>query len=78
MSPRSSRDRLDELTCDRERRLLNQRAFPLSFVSCSCPGGCVVCAYTGLVSRAESKQLGQRGPAVSSPRCWPAFPEGRA
>jgi hypothetical protein len=51
---------VDELTRDRERRLLNQTAFPRSFVNCSCEAGCVVCAYTGLVSRAESKQIAQR------------------
>ena len=53
----------DELTRDRERRLVNQKAFPRSFVSCSCEQGCLVCAHTGLVSRAEAKQLGHREPA---------------
>jgi hypothetical protein len=47
----------DELTRDRERRLVNQSAFPRSFVSCSCEQGCLVCAHTGLVSRAEAKQF---------------------
>jgi hypothetical protein len=45
-----------ELSYDHERRLRNQRAFPLYFVTCSCEGGCPVCAYTCLVSRAERKQ----------------------
>jgi hypothetical protein len=58
---------VDELTRDRERRLLNQTAFPRSFVNCSCEGGCVVCAYTGLVSRAESKQIAQRDLAPARP-----------
>jgi len=47
-----------DLSRDRERRLLNQRAYPRSFVDCSCRQGCVVCAYTGLVSMAEAKQVG--------------------
>jgi hypothetical protein len=54
---------VDELTLDRERRLLNQSAFPRSFVSCSCERGCLLCAHTGLVSRAEAKQAGHRDPA---------------
>ena len=55
---------IDELTRDRERRLLNQSAFPRSFVSCSCEQGCLLCAHTGLVSRAEAKQQsGHRDPA---------------
>jgi hypothetical protein len=55
---------VDELTRDRERRLLNQSAFPRSFVSCSCQQGCLLCAHTGLVSRAEAKQQsGHRDPA---------------
>jgi len=55
---------VDELTRDRERRLLNQSAFPRSFVSCSCERGCLLCAHTGLVSRAEAKQQsGHRDPA---------------
>ena len=54
---------VDELTRDRERRLLNQSEFPRSFVSCSCARGCLLCAYTGLVSRAEAKQIGHRDPA---------------
>jgi hypothetical protein len=51
---------VDELRFDRERRLLNQRAFPHYFVNCSCERGCAVCAYTSLVSRAEGKQVRQR------------------
>jgi hypothetical protein len=47
-----------QLRRDHERRLHNQRAFPLSFVDCSCERGCLVCAYTGLISRAERKQMG--------------------
>jgi hypothetical protein len=47
---------VDELTPDHERRLLNQRAFPRYFVNCLCKQGCPVCAYTGLVSRAERKR----------------------
>ncbi len=58
---------VDELTRDRERRLLNQRAFALSFVSCSCERGCLVCAYTGRVSRAEAKQIGPPDPAPPGP-----------
>ena len=41
---------VDELTRDRERRLLNQSAFPGSFVSCSCERGCL-CALTRASSR---------------------------
>jgi hypothetical protein len=57
---------VDELTLDRERRLLNQSAFPRSFVNCSCEQGCVLCAHTGLVSRAEAKQSGHRDPAPTA------------
>jgi hypothetical protein len=63
MSQRPSMTPIDELTRDRERRLLNQSAFPRSFVSCSCERGCLLCAHTGLISRAEAKQSGQRDPA---------------
>jgi hypothetical protein len=56
----------DELTRDRERRLLNQSAFPRSFVSCSCEQGCLVCAHTGLVSRAGAKQFAHREPAPTA------------
>ena len=47
----------DEMRRDHRRRLQNQRAFPLRFVDCSCERGCLVCAYTGLVSRGQAKQL---------------------
>jgi anti-anti-sigma factor len=47
----------DEVRRDRKCRLLNQRAFPLCFVGCSCEQGCPVCAYTGLVSRGQAKQV---------------------
>jgi hypothetical protein len=57
---------VEEVARDRERRLRNQRAFPFSFVDCSCDDGCLLCAYTGLVSRAEAKQMGDRD-FVSSP-----------
>jgi hypothetical protein len=57
---------VDELTRDRERRLLNQSAFPRSFVGCSCEQGCVLCGHTGLVSRAEAKQSGHRDPAPTA------------
>jgi hypothetical protein len=58
---------VDELTRDRERRLLNQSEFPRSFVSCSCERGCLLCAYTCLVSRAEAKQVGHRDLAPPRP-----------
>jgi len=58
---------VDELTRDRERRLLNQTEFPGSFVGCSCERGCFLCAYTGLVSRAEARQIGHRDPAPARP-----------
>jgi hypothetical protein len=49
-----------ELRRDRDRRLLNQRAFPKYFVRCSCSSGCAVCAHTMFVSKAEAKQVGKR------------------
>jgi hypothetical protein len=52
---------------DRERRRLNQHAFRRHFVDCSCELGCPVCAYTGLVSRAEARQMGERDSALASP-----------
>jgi hypothetical protein len=55
---------IDEVGRDRELRLVNQSAFPLSFVDCECAGGCLLCAYTGLVSRAERKQMLAREPAL--------------
>ena len=58
---------IDDLRHDRERRLLNQSAFPRSFVSCSCERGCLLCAYTGLVSRAEASQIGHRNPEPPRP-----------
>jgi hypothetical protein len=57
---------VNELTRDHERRLLNQRAFPRYFVNCLCMQGCPVCAYTGLVSRAERKQTGHRDPLLQA------------
>jgi hypothetical protein len=45
-----------ERTREQQRRLTLQRAFPLYFVDCSCERGCVVCAYTGLVSKATGQQ----------------------
>jgi hypothetical protein len=47
-------------TREHERRLTLQRAFPLYFVDCSCERGCVVCAYTGLVSKATGQQRRER------------------
>jgi hypothetical protein len=61
-----------DLTRDRERRLLNQRAFPDHFVRCSCRSGCPVCAHTSFVSKAEARQIGHRdppGPSREAP--WP-------
>jgi hypothetical protein len=45
----------DEVKVDRRRRLLNQRAFRDHFVECSCERGCLVCAYTGLVSKGQAR-----------------------
>jgi len=45
-----------EVERDRQRRLLNQRSFPSSFVMCPCERGCLLCAYTGLISKAEAKR----------------------
>jgi hypothetical protein len=56
----------DDVRRDRERRLLNQRAFRRYFVDCSCGQGCATCAYTGLLSSAEAKQVAERNP--TSPR----------
>jgi hypothetical protein len=44
-----------DLKEDHLRRLLNQRRFPLCFVKCRCERGCLVCAYTGLVSKGHAK-----------------------
>jgi len=41
---------------DRRRRLVNQRRFRHHFVKCICERGCLVCAYTGLVSKGHAKQ----------------------
>jgi hypothetical protein len=59
-----------ELSRDRELRLVNQRAYRAYFVNCSCERGCLVCAYTGLISRAERKQREnvQPAPPRSIPR----------
>jgi hypothetical protein len=54
----------EEVRRDRELRLVNQHAFPLSFVNCSCERGCLVCAYTGLVSRAQAKHMGHRSSPI--------------
>ena len=40
---------------DRGRRLVDQRQFPHFYVKCLCEQGCYVCAYTGLVSKAQAK-----------------------
>ena len=45
-----------EIEQDRRRRLVNQRLFPGHFVKCPCKGGCLVCAYTGLVSKGHAKR----------------------
>ena len=45
-----------DLKYDRLRRLGNQRRFPQFFVACPCERGCLVCAYTGLVSKGHAKQ----------------------
>ena len=58
----------DQTRRDRQRRLLNQHAYGRYFVGCSCQQGCLVCAYTGLVSRAEAKQVGHLDPASARVR----------
>ena len=45
-----------DLNDDRLRRLATQRRFPQYFVACPCERGCLVCAYTGLVSKGHAKQ----------------------
>ena len=45
-----------DLKHDRMRRLVNQRRFPQYFVAYPCELGCLVCAYTGLVSKGHAKQ----------------------
>jgi anti-anti-sigma factor len=44
-----------EVKEDRRHRLVNQRRLRHYFVECSCALGCSVCAYTGLVSKAQAK-----------------------
>jgi hypothetical protein len=44
-----------EVNEDRSRRLVNQSQFPHLYVKCLCERGCYVCAYTGLVSKAQVK-----------------------
>jgi hypothetical protein len=43
-----------EVKDDRRRRLINQRLFRHHFVRCSCDRGCLVCAYTRLVSKGHA------------------------
>jgi hypothetical protein len=57
----------DEMRRDRKRRLLNQRAFPVCFVNCSCEQGCPVCAYTGLVSMGQAKQMDHQTSPILHP-----------
>jgi hypothetical protein len=45
-----------EVEEDRERRLANQRRFRDHFVRCRCERGCLVCAYTGLVSKGHARR----------------------
>jgi hypothetical protein len=45
-----------DLNHDRLRRLANQRRFRQYFVKCPCERGCLICAYTGLVSTGHAKQ----------------------
>ena len=44
-----------DLKEDRRRRLVNQRRYRHYFVKCPCERGCLVCAYTGLVSKGHAK-----------------------
>jgi hypothetical protein len=44
-----------DLREDHLRRLVNQRRFPRYFVKCPCRRGCLVCAYTDLVSKGHAK-----------------------
>ena len=48
-----------EVNEDRRRRLVDQRLFGHYFVKCSCERGCLVCAYTGLISKGHAKQTSQ-------------------
>jgi hypothetical protein len=45
-----------DVKADHQRRLINQRRFRHYFVKCPCERGCLVCAYTGLVSKGHAKQ----------------------
>jgi hypothetical protein len=45
-----------EVEEDRRRRLANQSRFRHYFVKCACEQGCLVCAYTGLVSKGHAKR----------------------
>ena len=45
-----------EIEDDHRRRLVNQLRFRHHFVECLCERGCLVCAYTGLVSKGHAKQ----------------------
>jgi hypothetical protein len=45
-----------EIDDDHLRRLVNQRRFRHYFVACLCERGCLVCAYTGFVSKGHAKQ----------------------
>jgi hypothetical protein len=45
-----------EVEEDRVRRLVNQRQFRHHFVKCPCERGCLVCAYTGLVSKGHARR----------------------
>jgi hypothetical protein len=44
-----------EVHDEHRRRLANQRLFRRYYVSCSCEGGCNVCAYTGLVTKGHAQ-----------------------
>ena len=50
---------------DRKRRLLNQRAFPLCFVRVLMRARLSwCCTYTGLVSRGQAEQMGDKAVPV--------------
>ena len=44
-----------DVNAERRRRLANQRLFRHYYVKCSCEPGGSVCAYTGLVTKAQAK-----------------------
>jgi hypothetical protein len=46
-----------EVEEDRVRRLANQRRFRHHFVKCRCERGCLICAYTGLVSKGHARRI---------------------